>query len=1093
MAYSISNAYVSLTKAGWSGISLGGIYLDRSGGGGTALPASQQQFPTSAYGQVVPVIWGKARVPGGYIWAPDIIVKTTTTGAVLQTTTVKVLLSARIRFAAPLVRDSTWQLRRLWQDGTLIVDNSRGYKKSGFNYRFYDGRSTQGRDPHMVSKEGTANVSAHRGYIDIVIQNYNLGAAATAPPSFEAELVQDDVGGIDVDVTTGFFSDAIDTFAAGDWENGIWYGTMGSPDYLRAFDIGANQEIYALPVTGLTGFSMNGGGLRYVPSIDRLIIGQIFITIGTNVVPTLLDPQTGGVIALGETIGDILNTACVVSFGSVGCYVSAAFSEGQIAIHRFTATEITRTYFSGFTWDGRAEIQCIAPGEIRASEADVYLCGDTKLYKAVVSSSGLFTTITDLYTAADNLVYCVYHEGNVLVWNDSDDIISIDAETGAVNFTETVPYQIGSSAATSSLAPPDLHRLDGVIMVETTGTYYFTNLETGETDSESKTSASVGKQVYDGIGNVSINTDRGIEIARRALFQVVGDGDLRDLEDFIGAVWERTGFDASEHVEQNIDDQIQGAVIDITSGGREIVRSTAEPYSFAIWERDGAIRTKRALTDGSFAVDVTISATDIADAGGQAIRARRLNPEEFIARYGINHRDPDQVYQAVPQWGEIPSLPLPVSPTDIGVKADIPIIMDGDTIKILATKKVNRIAVEKHEFELRLKAKYADLEPEDIIQFTFANRTVTARIFETTLNPDLTISVTCTEFLSSVAVTISGGTGRPVEPEPVGTALSRYHHLDIPLLEDIHDTDGGSLVQYHVLASGGQPYWDGATLYRKDGSTYLPQVQQAEDGLVGILLDELPDWDIPYVTEFTREITIAVVSGDTDLLTSATYQEVCEGANMFAIGQPGRWEVCHVIDITDNGDNTYTFTGLRRGRGTSEEFTGLHEVGDIVVWLSGENVQHLEYAIDALNDAFDFKPVGFGGDLATTIAVNRTVTGEAEKIPKPCQLDAAIDGSDIDLSWVRRSRIGAYWSDNGDDEYETPLGESLEQYVVRIKDGPGGAILRTFTVNDATVKTYLAADITTDFGSMPDELTYDIRQVSGMGVVCPTREITVTL
>ncbi len=123
--------------------------------------------------------------------------------------------------------------------------------------------------------------------------------------------------------------------------------------------------------------------------------------------------------------------------------------------------------------------------------------------------------------------------------------------------------------------------------------------------------------------------------------------------------------------------------------------------------------------------------------------------------------------------------------------------------------------------------------------------------------------------------------------------------------------------------------------------------------------------------------------------------------------------------------------------------------------------------------------------------MSRTISGEAEKIPQPCQLAAVIDGSDLDLSWVRRGRIGVVWDDDGD--FTTPLGETLEQYVIRIKDAPGGSVLRTFTVDDATTKTYLDADITTDFGSMPAELTYDIRQVSGSGVTCPTREATITL
>ena len=510
-----------------------------------------------------------------------------------------------------------------------------------------------------------------------------------------------------------------------------------------------------------------------------------------------------------------------------------------------------------------------------------------------------------------------------------------------------------------------------------------------------------------------------------------------------------------------------------------------------------AIIFKRAATDAGFAVDQTIStAGDITDSSGQAIKAKRYNPAEFIARYGINYRDPDAIYQTRAQWGEIPSLPLPVAPADQSVNANIPIIITADTVKTLATQKVNRLALERHEIQMTLRAKYGDVEPEDIIQFTFAGRLITARVTEMTLRPDYMIDLVCTEFLSSVSVSISGSSGRPTEPEPVGTPDSRYFHLDIPLMSDVDDLNGSGFVQYHVLASLGQPYWSGATLFRKDATgLYQPISGQVMDGLVCIALGALPDCDNPYITETDRTLTIAVLSGDTSLLASATYLEMMNGANMFAIGQPGRWEICHVMDISSNGDGTYTFEGFRRGRKSSEEYTGLHQAGDFIVWLGEENVQNVTYAIASLDQEFSFKAVGIGDSITTTSAVQRTVTGEAEKIPKPCQLTASINSpSDVRISWVRRSRIGSYWADDGG--YEAPLGESLEQYVLRIKNGPGGTVLRTVTVNDETFYDYPGDLQTTDFGSpliTGTALTFDIRQVSGTGVICPAREATIDL
>ncbi|MBZ9934341.1 hypothetical protein LB570_30145, partial [Mesorhizobium sp. BR1-1-5] len=63
-----------------------------------------------------------------------------------------------------------------------------------------------------------------------------------------------------------------------------------------------------------------------------------------------------------------------------------------------------------------------------------------------------------------------------------------------------------------------------------------------------------------------------------------GTGDLRNLSDFLSDLMIHGG--GEDEVEcVNIDDQIQGAVIDVTAGARDIARSIIEPYSIAMFER----------------------------------------------------------------------------------------------------------------------------------------------------------------------------------------------------------------------------------------------------------------------------------------------------------------------------------------------------------------------------------------------------------------------------------------------------------------------------------------------------------------------------
>jgi hypothetical protein len=72
---------------------------------------------------------------------------------------------------------------------------------------------------------------------------------------------------------------------------------------------------------------------------------------------------------------------------------------------------------------------------------------------------------------------------------------------------------------------------------------------------------------------------------------------------------------------------------------------------------------------------------------------------------------------------------------------------------------------------------------------------------------------------------------------------------------------------------------------------------------------------------------------------------------------------------------------------------------------------------------------------------------------------------------------------------EGPLGETVKLYKVEILDGIGGAVVRTYDDVATEAKTYPAADITTDFGTIPATLTFRVSQwsaVVGWGHVTET-------
>jgi hypothetical protein len=84
-------------------------------------------------------------------------------------------------------------------------------------------------------------------------------------------------------------------------------------------------------------------------------------------------------------------------------------------------------------------------------------------------------------------------------------------------------------------------------------------------------------------------------------------------------------------------------------------------------------------------------------------------------------------------------------------------------------------------------------------------------------------------------------------------------------------------------------------------------------------------------------------------------------------------------------------------------------------------------------------------------------------------------GSNITLSWVRRTRLGGEWVD----AFETvPVAEDAEVYELEILDGPGGNVVRTATGITSASFVYTTAMQSADFGTPQTALTFRVYQIS---------------
>ncbi|RWA73422.1 MAG: hypothetical protein EOQ28_14865 [Mesorhizobium sp.] len=564
----------------------------------------QTTLPTSAYGQTIPVVWGKCRLPAAYIWVPPILTVTEThTEWWDQITTTTSFMSCRLRFARPLVPNSTWVLRKIYCNGTLIYDATQGYRKKGLKFRAYDGRSTQDRDPTMTAEEGTTNVSAHRGYLDMVLTDFDIQSFGS-PPTFEGEWIQDGASTHDYDTFTHFSGSIAFDNLLPVWDRGMAYGfDLGD---IGLYSLYATKQYFAFDLAP-DAYSYYSN-FRYSRTLDRLVYLASFTGIG-GWEAVMFDGTTGAIVSNSAVSATSATPAgcCLVDVNSSSSVLVGFADNEQVYAYLLTGTTISRAFQSSSSWLGYTDIQCVTPGAVRGSDFDVYFCADADLLKATFTAQGTLKETSALASFADNLRYAVYDDdGDLVVWTDAATVARVDGTTGAVEFTKSVPYQI-EAIATRKLGSPDLQRLTEELYFTVGGVSYFTDLKTGSTRQLSGADASPVIYFYDG-QNDTVLTTTGSQPAR--LRFITGDGSTRQLSDFISDLMVYGGgYDEGQIVTQNVDDLIQGAVVDITAGARDVARATCEPYSIAIFERSGQIIFKRALTDGDATVDETLSSS----------------------------------------------------------------------------------------------------------------------------------------------------------------------------------------------------------------------------------------------------------------------------------------------------------------------------------------------------------------------------------------------------------------------------------------------------------------------------------------------------
>ena len=548
-----------------------------------------------------------------------------------------------------------------------------------------------------------------------------------------------------------------------------------------------------------------------------------------------------------------------------------------------------------------------------------------------------------------------------------------------------------------------------------------------------------------------------------------GAPSLVPLADVISAECLTTGYLSAGDIDvTTITDDVRGYRITNNAAVRAALEALQAPYPFDVIQDGYKIKfVKRG--GGSVA---TIVYDDMGTTAGDKTDEPRLTvvremDAQLPRRIEISYFDADREYDT----GEQADERLNSTGTSL-IRVEVPVVMTANEAAGAASTLLYLYHLERLDLSLSIPTRnpYNKLQPADPIFVVTPDATYFCRITSLTHEIDRVIKLTAR--LAAVALyspTAVGGVSNVQGPSVSLSGPSIMAIMDIPTVSG-NDTPG--LV---IAARGAYSGWRGAEALRSDdgGVSWTSQVGIPPPGATVALAYNTIGSGPTNAMDVTSVLNVSMVNGD---ISSVTELALFNGANLFAYGEPGRWEIIGARTATLQGDGTYNLTNLLRGRYGTEWAMTSHALYDDVILLDG-SLAFTAQPTATLGAAREWTVLGNGDSDVSENQRTFTYAGENLECLSPVQVEAFQAASgDWTIKWVRRTRIDGEWRDYVD----ASLGETAENYAVEIYTTNSYSTLkRTITATTQTA-TYTNAQQVTDFTVAQRALYYRVSQVSAL-------------
>lgn len=1025
---------MSYASIGWSiGSTLGSMLFKPKGQDITQEGSrlGDLKVQSSTYGNPLPIIYGSMRAAGNVIWSTDILeTRHTSTqssgggkgggGGGSKVTTVSYTYSQS--FAVAICEGEITGVRKIWANGKLIYNLSDSASLATIaastaavsGIRIYTGSEAQTADSLIQANVGAANAPAYRGVAYVVFSNLQLADYGNRMPNVEFEVI---VAGDVAEVAASSLTLPVSK----DW-------------VASAFGNGAFLVLQqGYPLYTVFALKSYDSGVTWTSSLTNLpyavyhcIFAAGYFYAGTSSgVYRSADGVTwaqvkSGITATALAYGDGVFYA--TDYGTTNIWVSEDGEEW--ASQTISASSLN--WYGVAAGNGIAVVTAASPpavARIGASWQPITIASLTG-YLRVAYGNGLFVA-----AGSNGMAY----------------------STDGINWTA------GASVPTS---PPQGVAFGGGSFAFAAGSQICITSD-GIT---AVTHAGAGNYFGMAYGNglfltPSVSSTHALAFLPAPVISSVAS---QQCSAIVSDICERAGLSSGEIDVTALTDDVHGYVVQ-RSSARSQIEQLMRSFFFDAVESGGKAKfVKRGASPSITIMEDDLAAHEYGSSLPDNATIDRKQEMELPLETTIQYLDTGAAYQVGAQYSQ-----RLITESENKISLNFAIAMSATKAKEIADVLMYDAWTGRTQFQFQTGWKYSYLEPTDVISIVKAGRTYDVRLQEDNYG----IISARRAVLEDPSVYSQSGVAAEILPPDENVSLvplTKLALMDIPLLRDQDDGVG-----FYAAACGYGSGWYGAQAYKSSdaGATWGSFGQGfLNDATIGSATNVLGSFTQNIFDE-TNSVTVILFNGE---LSSDTEENVLNGANAALLGN----EIIQFKTATLIATDTYTLTGLLRGRRGTEWARTTHAAGERFVLLDAATTYLLEGSSSEYDLQRHYKGATFGGFLDEAETVAFTNTAVTQMPLSPVLLGGGRNAAgDITLNWTRRTRIGGGWNNYAD----VPLGEASEAYVVEIYNGSGYAsVVRTITGITTPTTAYTAAQQTTDFGSPQSTIYWKVYQSSAL-------------